>query len=82
MAEIVGLKGLPISDGRTPNSEVVELIEDLLEKARAGEITGVCVAVNYFDNSSGHRGAGTTSYAVIGRLEYLKAWALESLDDG
>lgn len=81
MAEVVGLRGSRITDGRTPDPEVVKLLEDMLERAKSGELTGVAMTVNYFDRATYAKAAGTCSWATIGRLHYLINRSIKALEE-
>ena len=41
MADVVGLRGLPVPSDKEPNVEVVEVLEKYLALARAGQLRGV-----------------------------------------
>lgn len=79
MAEIFLLNGGPIADPREPRADVIKLAEQLLEAAKAGEVTGLVVALHYADGASGQRCAGVATYATVGRMESLKDLVLVGL---
>lgn len=64
----------------TPDEIVVKLAEDLLERARAGEIVGVAIATEFHDGGTGDRRAGTLSRGVVGRLFSLMQRITGQLD--
>lgn len=47
-----------IVDERNQNQHCIEILEDLLEKAKSGEVVGVSVAIQYFDHSTGEAMGG------------------------
>lgn len=77
MAESPSLTGAHLSVGQ-PCADVVAVLKNALEKAKAGEITGVCIAIV--------NGAGSTSkfctssYAESGKMmiELLDCLLIES----
>jgi hypothetical protein len=72
MSNIRTISGVPFSDGRTPQPSVVQTLEELLEKAKAGEIDGVFAAVRFFDGGTSRRLAGVSSPAIIGEVALLQ----------
>ncbi|CCG43273.1 hypothetical protein [Magnetospirillum molischianum] len=78
-----------IEDGAgTPDAETVEILEELLERAKSGEVVGVLTVVmektavgnryDWFRTPS----MDSDRHAVIGQLEVLKTWlAEEALDE-
>jgi hypothetical protein len=65
MAEVVSIYGEQL-DPRKASDDVVAMLEEKLEQARAGELTGIAMAFTYFDRSSGHRRCGFVEPALIG----------------
>lgn len=58
---------------RTVEPRVVEHLEELLEKARSGEVIGICGAAQYFDGlASWHIVGLTNSFSVIGALQVMQ----------
>ena len=58
---------------KTPDQNVIEQLEDLLKKARGGEIVGLAVAMRYEDGCTGNCFVrGPAGIALIGELELLK----------
>lgn len=77
MSEVVSLTG-----GLTHQREVVpgcvSVLEDLLERARAGEIVGVAVAGLRYDATAAYRVGGRVGgYGMIGALEMIRADLVE-----
>jgi hypothetical protein len=67
MAEkVVGLRGeiVPQAVGVIP--DVVKLLEDMLERARSGDVVGVSVAVQHSDECCQWHRAGLSSYRLLG----------------
>ena len=70
-AEIVTLYG-QCCDPRVSSKRVVAMLEDALERARAGEITGIAMALINYDKSSGYITAGmTNSVTLLGSVYRL-----------
>jgi len=81
MTNVVNLSGevvFPTAPGE-PDMNVVRELEDLLEKARSGEIVGIAASYTYRDYATGSKLTGVTSYSLVGRLEEVKADILKSL---
>lgn len=73
MAEVVSIHGAPVHAG-DPVEPCVSALEDMLERARAGEVIGVAMAVMHSDRSSSFTFGGyLDSYGVIGALEMVRA---------
>lgn len=52
-----------------PHPKVVAMLEDLLERARSGEVVTVSAACNNADGSCGRYHEGEVSYGLLGALE-------------
>ena len=66
---LIGASGETILNERGVNDDCVTSLEGLLQKAKDGEITGICGAVQYVDHSTGTVMAGFTwNSALIGCL--------------
>jgi hypothetical protein len=71
--KVVSLKyGIPIAAPGTPVPELIEDLESLLEKARAGEINAIAYGVRYSDDLTSYRWVGVITRALIGALELAK----------
>lgn len=82
MAEIYNLDGEPmpiLENPGEPVPSVVEAIEKLLEKARAGEAVGLVAVYCYSDGATGGYVTGRMTYSLIGRMEDLKLDILDEL---
>lgn len=67
-ASVVSIAGVPIWTGEADRG-LVSVLEDVLERARSGEVVGVVFAAQYRDNSAYHAAAGAYTPAnMIGRL--------------
>lgn len=69
MSNIVNLRGeVPASAGE-PQPDLIEALEDLLERARSGEVQGVSMAYIYRDMAVSHGAYGqTNAVALLGAL--------------
>lgn len=56
-----------------PDSDVVELLEDMLARAKAGEIQGVGVASVRANGDTASSYAGTISAPLLGGVSLLRA---------
>lgn len=63
------------------DSDVIQYLEDLLQQAKDGEITSLCVITSTPDFSTGNGWAGMNknNMAMIGEIETLKRDILEEL---
>jgi hypothetical protein len=71
---VVGIRpGQAISDLREPNAGAIKVLEDLLERARAGELVGVAVVAYQPGGETWWQIAGIHGRGTIGALEVVKA---------
>lgn len=69
MSEVVRLHGNePVYHPGKPDMRVVKELEDLMERARSGEIVGLVYAAQYHDGGSCGDHVGDVSRNVAGRL--------------
>ena len=54
------------------NHETVAMIEDLLAKAKAGELQSLMYVDGYFDGKAGHGWDGVPTMKMIGHLRALE----------
>ena len=73
------MEKINISSINRPNEDVVSYLEDLLEEAKKGKITSLCVITSTPDYSTGNGWAGMNknNMAMIGEIETLKRDILE-----
>jgi hypothetical protein len=67
-AKVYNISTGDIIDGRKINADMVSILEDLLERARSGEIVSIACAYTYHDNSASQRLAGMASFQLLGAL--------------
>jgi hypothetical protein len=78
MAEkVVGLRGEIVPQAVGVVSDVVKLLEDMLERARSGDVVGVSVAVQHSDECCQWYRAGLSSYRLLG---FVHGMAFEMTD--
>lgn len=71
--KVVRINGEPhIGDDGKPVTEVIDLLEEMLEAARSGELCGVHMGLVWKDEATGRSSAGFSSLALIGQLELIK----------
>ena len=74
MSEVVRLRdGAPLAHPGNPDESVIAALEKLLAAAKAGEITGIAYATQFYDKAVGGTFAGTYSRAQVGRLFAIMA---------
>lgn len=57
-----------------PDQNCIEVLENLLEKARGGEVIAVAIAAKHHDGlATANHGGKVAGYALIGALEAIKA---------
>lgn len=64
MAEIVTMEGFSC-DPRQANAEVVRVLEEILERAKSGDIIGIAIAGINFDRSVFDAYSGQASQAAV-----------------
>jgi hypothetical protein len=75
---VISLNGGPTGEPQVAESCVI-VLRELLARAEAGDITGVCAAVVHCDGlASYHIGGFVGGYSAIGALELLKAELIET----
>jgi hypothetical protein len=62
MANVVGIHGIAPPDENGADPGVVLLLEDLLQRAKAGEIKAIAAAVVYGSSDIDTRSAASTGY--------------------
>lgn len=66
--KVVSLRGEQILAPGEVNPEVVQMLEDLLDHARSGEIKTVVAVFVHADDTAGSWQKGTKSYRLVGML--------------
>lgn len=81
MTKVVGIRGnVPVpSQMGVVDENVVKQLEDLLARAKAGEMNGIAVAMHYNDNTSTRCYSGEITWSVVGRLFELQNELLKVL---
>ena len=73
MSDVVSFKGAPFGQ-KEVNSICVDVLQDLLRRAEAGELVGIALgALHYNSETSWHVAGHVGGYAMIGALEMAKA---------
>lgn len=70
------LKPVPL----TPNQELITQAELILQKCRAGEITGMIAVTNARNDWTGAMRMGVMTYAMVGRLNEMIRNTLIEMD--
>lgn len=81
MSNVVNMHGEPadITPPGTPDPDIVEQLEMMLELARSGEMNGLMVAWTYHDGATNGASKGYLSYSLVGRMEEVKMNLLDKL---
>lgn len=80
VAEVYSLFGDPIPPAGVPNPQLVMRLEQLLDRARAGEVVGIVYACLHGDRSASWAATTPTiGYPIIGALDCAKDWARMSI---
>lgn len=64
--KVVGLRGAIVPQAMPANPDVIRVLEDMLERARSGQILGVHAIFQESDECCGTRRAGLVSFRVLG----------------
>lgn len=83
MEKVVSLKVAPEARNSLPDQRLIEIAEDLLERAKSGSLRAIGVAVVNSDETIGtlFHGVDGTSLSLIAAVSVLKHRALDSADD-
>lgn len=81
MGDIVSLHGDAITPPGEPVPSVVEWAEELLERARSGEVKGIACAVLFADNATGTSMRGALNFAIVGRMQAMSIELIDHLED-
>lgn len=65
----------------SPRQDLIEQLEILLAKAKAGEVQGVVAVTDAVAGWTGTMRMGTTTYAMVGRMNEMIRNMLAQLDD-
>jgi hypothetical protein len=80
MGDVKSLHGAQVQDG-TPNQGCVDKLRDLLERAEAGEITGIALAALHSDNTASSCVAGMIGpSALLGQLRMAEHDLIAHMD--
>lgn len=70
---VTSLTGAPVPT-MVPNESAIELLEEMLERARSGDVVGVCITAVHADKCGSYCMAGLVGgYSILGALEMAKA---------
>jgi len=70
--KVVSMRGGEILPPGEPRPNVIALCEDLLERAKSGDLMALSVAMYHSDDTHCHRHEGRAVYGTIGNIECLK----------
>lgn len=73
--------GHAIASPGEPDAEVVTELEDLLERAKSGQISGLAYSYTYSDGATGNRYVGVISRSQVGGLFAVMSRISRQLDD-
>ena len=74
MSEIIPLFECDTTMQPTVNEPCVELLEDMLERAKSGQVIGVAMGILYYDKMSAYAIGGMVGgHSLIGTLDVAKA---------
>lgn len=78
--KVVSLRsGAEIIPPGEPRPKIIEMCEDLLQRARSGDLMGLTVAMYHSDDTHSYRHEGRAAFGTIGNLEMLKLILLHDL---
>lgn len=67
-AEVVGIRGDPVVAAAERRQQVIDQLEELLERAKSGDIQGVQIVTLHSDGTVGYWPGGLIQYNLIGRM--------------
>lgn len=70
--KVVSLNGARIAPRGEPREDIIETLEELIAAARAGELDGVAIALQFENLTTSWRTAGRMTRATIGTLAMLQ----------
>lgn len=79
--KVVDLMGNSIASPGHPDPYVVKDLEDLLDMAKEGRITGIAFSAVYHDNSSSNSYTGVISRSMLGGLVMMTQRIVQQLND-
>lgn len=84
MSEVVSLRGrgAPIAQPGSPDENVVKTAEELLERAKAGDVIGIAFVATHSDLASTNQSVGRCTRSMVGCLFALMARISAYLDEG
>lgn len=78
--KVVNIYGQPFQDDREGNAEVIERLEELLERARAGDIVSIAMGYVHADGATSLGWAGNATAALLGALSRVTHQVQKTLD--
>lgn len=73
-AKVFSLRGGEIVPPGVPKENVIKLCEDLLERARSGDLRAVSVVMGHSDDTYSFRHEGPVVYGTVGACATLQHW--------
>lgn len=81
--KVVSMNGLPVTAPGEVSKETVEHLEDLLERAKSGEVIGFVGVAMDRDETVAYHGAGRiASYQIMGALSGAAMKVNDLMEDG
>ena len=77
-AEVRSITG-ELIDLRQANESVVLRLEDILERAKSGEIVGLAVVAVYYDLATSHCAVGAVGVKALGEVTLMASEIMGSL---
>lgn len=73
MADVIPLFDCDTNMQPTVNETCVEMLEDILERAKAGQVIGVALGLTHYDGTSAYAIGGMVGcHSLIGALDVAK----------
>lgn len=83
MSNVISLNPDQPTYEREVSPHVIEGLEELLQMAKAGELAGFAVALQYYDRTSGFYARGKIgTYGMVGAMTMLQHTICETMRDG
>ena len=73
MSKVTSINGDALYTGE-PNDRAIEVLEETLERARSGDVIGVCIVNRNSDGTAGFFiGGSIGGYSMLGSLEVVRS---------
>jgi hypothetical protein len=79
--KVVSLHGETLTPASEPVASVIEMVEELLEMAKSGELRGINAAMLCRDDQAQIMRAGLQGVTLLGAVVRLQNWMCREMDE-